>query len=126
MRGPHNIWRLVRTGATMERTGAMKVALDAMDAPVSLRIAARILGWPFKWLGYRGDPTLPPVTRALTALGPAYIKFGQIMSTRPDVDGVELANQLQVLQDKLAPFPIEIAKQTVASELGQPNDIPGP
>ena len=122
MRGPHNIWRLVRTGATMERTGAMKVALDAMDAPVSLRIAARILGWPFKWLGYRGDPTLPPVTRALTALGPAYIKFGQIMSTRPDVVGVELANQLQVLQDKLAPFPIEIAKQTVASELGQPVD----
>lgn len=122
MRGPHNIWRLVRTGATMERTGAMKVALDAMDAPVSLRIAARILGWPFKWLGYRADPTLPPVTRALTALGPAYIKFGQIMSTRPDVVGVELANQLQVLQDKLAPFPIEIAKQTVASELGQPVD----
>ena len=122
MRGPHNIWRLIRTGATMERTGAMGVALDAMDAPVSLRIAARVLGWPFKWLGYRGDPTLPPVTRALTALGPAYIKFGQILSTRPDVVGGDLAKQLQVLQDKLPPFPIEMAKGMVASELGHPVD----
>ena len=29
MRGPHNIWRLIRTGATFERTGAMKLALEA-------------------------------------------------------------------------------------------------
>ena len=122
MRGPHNIWRLVRTGATMERTGAMRVALDAMDAPVSLRIAARVLGWPFKWLGYKGDPAHPPVTRALTALGPAYIKFGQILSTRPDVVGEELATQLQVLQDKLPPFSIELAKRMVAQELGHPVD----
>ena len=62
MRGPHNIWRLVRTGATMERTGAMGVVLTAMDAPPALRVAARVLGWPFKWLGYRGDPAMPPVT----------------------------------------------------------------
>ena len=123
MRGPHNIWRLVRTGATMERTGAMRVALNAMDAPVSLRIAARILGWPFKWLGYKGDPSLPPITRALTALGPAYIKFGQLLSTRPDVVGAELAQQLQILQDKLPPFPTEIARQVVADELGQPVDV---
>ena len=33
MRGPHNIWRLIRTGATLERTGAMGVVLDAFDAP---------------------------------------------------------------------------------------------
>lgn len=117
MRGPHNIWRLVRTGATLERTGAMKVVLDAFRAPTSLRIAARVLGLPFAWLGYKGDPSLPPATRALTALGPAYIKFGQILSTRPDVVGDELAMQLRVLQDKLPPFPTAIAKKTVESEL---------
>lgn len=120
MRGPHNIWRLIRTGATFERTGAMKVALEAMEAPPRLRMAARILGWPFKWLGYRGDPALPPVTRALTALGPAYIKFGQVLSTRPDVVGVDLANQLRVLQDKLPPFATGVAIATVEEELGQP------
>ena len=106
----------------MERTGAMQVALDGLDAPVSLRVAARILGWPFKWLGYKGDPNLPPVPRALTALGPAYIKFGQILSTRPDVVGNKLAGQLQVLQDNLPPFSTDVAKSMIESELGKPVD----
>jgi len=119
MRGPHNIWRLIRTGATFERTGAMRVALEAMEVPPRLRFAARVLGWPFKLLGYRGDPALPPVTRALTALGPAYIKFGQVLSTRPDVVGQELSDQLRVLQDKLPPFPTATAKGTFAEELGE-------
>jgi len=44
LRGPHNIWRLIRTGATLERTGAMGVILVAMDAPPHLRVIARILG----------------------------------------------------------------------------------
>jgi len=68
MRGPHNIWRLIRTGATLERTGAMNVILDAFDAPRIIRIIAHTLGVPFMWLGFKGDPTLPPATRALTAI----------------------------------------------------------
>ena len=120
MRGPHNIWRLIRTGATFERSGAMDVLLEALEAPARLRFAAWLLGWPFKWLGLRGDPALPPVTRALTALGPAYIKFGQILSTRPDIVGEDLAEQLKYLQDKLPPFSMEEARAMVASELGAP------
>ncbi len=118
MRGPHNILRLVRTGATMERTGAMKVVLDAFEAPGLLRVAVRGLVWPFQWLGYRGDPAMPPVPRALTALGPAYIKFGQVLSTRPDIAGEDLAAQLRVLQDKLPPFSLTEAKRSVAADLG--------
>ena len=123
MRGPHNIWRLIRTGATLERTGAMGVVLDAFDAPAHLRLTAHILGWPFKWLGLKGDLDIPPAPRALTALGPAYIKFGQVLSTRPDVVGDELAKQLTVLQDKLPPFSTEIAKQSIAQELGENADV---
>ncbi|MFS4581520.1 2-polyprenylphenol 6-hydroxylase [Phaeobacter sp. C3_T13_0] len=122
MRGPHNIIRLIRTGATFERTGAMNVVLDAFEAPKPLRILAHTLGWPFKWLGYKGDPTMPPATRALTALGPAYIKFGQVLSTRPDVVGDDLALQLRVLQDKLPPFSRDEAMAEVEQELGQPVD----
>jgi ubiquinone biosynthesis protein len=122
VRGPHNIWRLIRTGATFERTGAMAVALEAMQVPPRLRFAARMLGWPFKWLGLQGDLALPPVTRALTALGPAYIKFGQILSTRPDIVGEELALQLKYLQDQLPPFPTAVAKAMVAEELRLPVD----
>ncbi|WP_224816473.1 2-polyprenylphenol 6-hydroxylase [Hasllibacter sp. MH4015] len=122
MRGPHNIWRLVRTGATFERTGAMGAVLEAVDAPRPIRVAARVLGWPFKWLGLKGDPTMPPVVRALTALGPAYIKFGQILSTRADVVGPEMAAELQVLQDKLPPFDTSDARRVVAEEMGRPVD----
>ncbi|MGQ3487766.1 2-polyprenylphenol 6-hydroxylase [Roseovarius pacificus] len=120
MRGPHNILRLIRTGATLERTGAMGVVMDAMDAPPLVRGTMRFLAWPFQWLGYRGDPRMPPATRALTALGPAYIKFGQILSTRPDLVGEDLATQLRVLQDKLPPFPVEVAKRSVEDQMGQP------
>ena len=120
MRGPHNLWRLIRTGATFERTGAMDVVLEGFGTPMSLRILAHALGWPFKWLGLRGDPALPPVTRALTALGPAYIKFGQILSTRPDIVGEDMADQLKYLQDKLPAFPTDQAKAMVEAELGQP------
>ncbi|WP_137109890.1 2-polyprenylphenol 6-hydroxylase [Rhodobacter sp. SY28-1] len=120
MKGPHNIIRLIRTGATLERTGAMDVVLEAFRAPPRLRFAARMLGWPFKWLGLKGDPELPPATRALTALGPAYIKFGQVLSTRPDIVGDELAQQLKYLQDKLPPFPTETAKKMIEAELELP------
>ena len=118
MRGPHNILRLIRTGATLERTGAMPVILNALVAPRTLKFAARFIVWPFQFLGRRGDQSLPPAPRALTAMGPAYIKFGQILSTRPDVVGPELAEQLRVLQDRLPPFSTDVAKQSFKLEIG--------
>jgi len=118
MRGPHNILRLIRTGATLERTGAMPVILNALDAPKTLKFATRLVVWPFQFLGRKGDQSLPAAPRALTAMGPAYIKFGQILSTRPDVVGQELADQLRVLQDKLPPFSTKVAKQSFKAEIG--------
>ncbi len=120
MRGPHNILRLVRIGATMERTGALAEVLETMNAPPWVGAVARLLAWPFKWSGLEGDTRLPPVPRALTALGPAYIKFGQILSTRPDVVGPDLALELRFLLDKLPPFPTDVAKRTVEEELRRP------
>ena len=117
MRGPHNIWRLIRTGATFERTGAMNVALNAIDAPKSVRILARTIGFPFRFLGYKGDISQPPVLRAISALGPAYIKFGQLMSTRADIVGVDLAAELSVLQDAMPAFDTNIARETIETQL---------
>ncbi|MBB5722301.1 ubiquinone biosynthesis protein [Loktanella ponticola] len=119
MRGPHNIIRLIRTGATFERTGAMNVVLEALEAPPLVKGVFRAIVWPFQWLGYKGDVNTPPVPRALTALGPAYIKFGQILSTRPDVVGNDMAIQLRVLQDKLPPFSMQEAKDEIEREIGQ-------
>jgi ubiquinone biosynthesis protein len=100
----------------------MNVVLEAFDAPPLLRVFARGLAFPFRWLGIKGDPNMPPATRALTALGPAYIKFGQVLSTRPDVVGDEMALQLRVLQDKLPPFDLATARASVELELGIPVD----
>ncbi len=100
----------------------MKFALESLDAPRGVRIVARIVGWPFKWLGLRGDPALSPVVRALVALGPAYIKFGQLLATRADIVGPELAAELQILLDRLPAFPEEDAKEEIRRELGASAD----
>jgi len=123
MRGPHNIIRLIRTGATFERTGAMKIILQAFEVGPIASTLLRAVVWPFQWLGYKGDSSLPPTPRALNALGPAYIKFGQMLSTRPDVVGEDFANQLRVLQDKLPPFSMAEAKAEILRELGQPVEV---
>ncbi|ABS65255.1 2-polyprenylphenol 6-hydroxylase [Parvibaculum lavamentivorans DS-1] len=60
---------------------------------------------------------------ALAALGPAYIKLGQFLATRPDVIGPELAADLSSLQDKLPPFPMAEARRIIEEGLGKPVDI---
>ncbi len=60
------------------------------------------------------------VRLALAELGPTFIKLGQLLSTRPDLVGIALAEELQELQTAVAPDPPEVAKATVAEELGRP------
>lgn len=55
----------------------------------------------------------------LKALGPIYIKFGQTLSTRPDLIGPDIAQSLQSLQDKLVPFDGEVAKEMILKSLGK-------
>ncbi|WP_414543155.1 ABC1 kinase family protein [Nostoc sp. CCY0012] len=56
----------------------------------------------------------------LTKLGPAYIKIGQALSTRPDLVPPTYLEELTRLQDQLPPFPNEIAYQFIEEELGAP------
>ena len=55
---------------------------------------------------------------ALQALGPTFIKAGQALSTRADLVGEAIAQDLTQLQDRLPPFDSAIAKQTIEDELG--------
>ncbi|MDP7540303.1 MAG: AarF/UbiB family protein, partial [Alphaproteobacteria bacterium] len=57
---------------------------------------------------------------AAVALGPAFIKLGQAMSTRADLIGAEVAEDLAMLRDRLPPFPADEARTVLADELGQP------
>jgi ubiquinone biosynthesis protein len=58
----------------------------------------------------------------LTELGPTLIKFGQLLSTRPDVVGKELADELTQLQVATPADPPEVVRKTVETELGQSLD----
>jgi ubiquinone biosynthesis protein len=118
IRIPSHLWRLFRTGATFERTGAMVAILDAAEIRGWQRFAIRAFARPFGLFGRAGNPDLPPLPRALQAMGPAYVKFGQVLSTRPDVTGKELNAQLRFLQDRLTPFPTEQARAAITAELG--------
>jgi ubiquinone biosynthesis protein len=60
------------------------------------------------------------LARALTRLGPAYIKLGQMLATRPDIVGVAVAESLEHLQDRLPPFPEREARAVIAASLGAP------
>ncbi|WP_026475758.1 ABC1 kinase family protein [Alkaliphilus transvaalensis] len=54
---------------------------------------------------------------ALEELGPTFIKLGQILSTRRDLLGEEVANELAKLQDNIVPFPLEMAREVFEKEM---------
>ncbi|MBU3017848.1 ubiquinone biosynthesis regulatory protein kinase UbiB [Paraglaciecola agarilytica] len=55
---------------------------------------------------------------ALQSLGPVFIKFGQMLSTRKDLLSQDIANELAILQDQVAPFDSEVAQQIIRHALG--------
>ena len=59
---------------------------------------------------------------ALQDLGPIYVKFGQILSTRRDLLPPDIADELAGLQDAVAPFPSEQARAIIEQQLKQPID----
>ena len=60
---------------------------------------------------------------ALEALGPIFIKFGQMLSTRRDLLPDDVANELRRLQDQVPPFPGELAAARVEKELEMSLDV---
>jgi ubiquinone biosynthesis protein len=74
---------------------------------------------PFYWRDKK-PPRAVRIRQALEDLGPLYVKFGQILSTRRDLLPDDIALELTKLQDQVPPFPGEQAKQIVERALGQP------
>ena len=72
------------------------------------------------------------LTDCFYELGPIYIKFGQTLSTRPDLIGVEVAESLKLLQDKLPAFDSQLARTRIEKRFGKKiseiftefNDVP--
>jgi ubiquinone biosynthesis protein len=110
-----HIARIVRAAFVFAREGVFGAVDPSLVPPpgqLALRLA-RILERP-------GAKSGPRLSRALTRLGPAYLKLGQFLATRPDVVGVVLARDLESLQDRLPPFPQDEAEAVMATSLDRP------
>ena len=62
------------------------------------------------------------LTLAMEDLGPAFVRLGQILSSRPDLVGEEFLREFERLQDQVAPFATDVARATVEREFGHPID----
>jgi ubiquinone biosynthesis protein len=111
-----NIGRLVRIAWILGRYDALFLLKDAKIAPSVTWIAG--LAPRRRGLGHQGER----LAAALQALGPSFIKFGQALSTRPDLIGEDVARELTGLQDRLPPFSGKAARQIVESEFDRPLD----
>ena len=92
--------------------------VSTRSLPLSLR--ALIAIFPIRLLR---NPEGSPARRlrlALEELGPVFVKFGQILSTRPDLLTPEFAEELKRLQDRVTPFPGAQARTLIEAALGAP------
>lgn len=110
--------RMFRIGVVLARYRLDELLLEL--PPLKLARIVRLIPW-----GRRGVRELPRGARlrmALEELGPIYVKFGQILSTRRDLLPPDIADELAELQDAVPPFPSDQARAIVERELGKPID----
>lgn len=109
-----NTLRLFQIGWVLSRHGAGFVLAEIGVSPL-FTIPCNILSFPFASQS-RGKR----LAKGLQALGPTFIKLGQMLSTRADLVGEEIALSLGQLRDKLAPFPTSEAIYIIESDLRRP------
>lgn len=109
--------RLLKIFSVMRRYGLHEIIVDAIDHPVLWRVfrlvsSSRVYELP------RGER----MRRALEDLGPIFVKFGQVLSTRRDLLPADIADELALLQDRVPPFPSELAMAQIERSLGRKID----
>ena len=114
------IFRLLRVfkiAQVILRYGLDEIALSGANKPTALRAVSGLFFWR--------DLSLPRgerLRRALEELGPIFVKFGQVLSTRRDLMPLDIADQLALLQDRVPPFASELAIAEITRALGQHPD----
>jgi ubiquinone biosynthesis protein len=68
--------------------------------------------------GAEGSPRGQRLREMFDELGPTFVKFGQLLSTRPDLVPPDIVFELKALQDDVRPFPFADARQVIEAELG--------
>ncbi|MDE0450717.1 MAG: ubiquinone biosynthesis regulatory protein kinase UbiB [Gammaproteobacteria bacterium] len=109
-----HIRRFLRIIWTIARFRLDEVARSAVPESRLIRLS------PFVLLG---RPKRSPAERlrlAIEDLGPIFVKFGQILSTRRDLLPTDYADELARLQDRVPPFPAETAIARIEASIGSP------
>ncbi len=113
-----HVARLGRAGFVLAREGVFS-GIDPRLVPFEVRLPlalAKLVARPRTVTG------VSRLAGAMQRLGPSYVKLGQFLATRPDVVGAAAVQALEQLQDRVAPFPREVAVGIVEESLGQPLD----
>jgi ubiquinone biosynthesis protein len=108
--------RLARWGVTLARRRALVGIENDPNAPAALRQLVRLA----RLATLTGKSGTRDYAGAFRAIGPAAIKLGQSLATRPDLVGEEAANNLLSLQDSLPPVPFAEIRKVIESSFGQP------
>jgi ubiquinone biosynthesis protein len=114
---PATAFRLIRIQRVLLRYG-----LDEFVFKLHLFRPLRYLTYlsPSYWLGRRNGPRGERIRKALEDLGPIFVKFGQILSTRQDLLPADIGEELSKLQDNVPPFADELARQIIEKSLERP------
>ncbi|ANG64951.1 ubiquinone biosynthesis regulatory protein kinase UbiB [Marinobacterium aestuarii] len=108
--------RIVKIARVLARY-RLDTFFDQIPLPWYMRLCLRLLPW--RYFIAVNQPQGERLRLALEALGPVFIKFGQMLSTRRDLLSDEIAFELQRLQDQVPPFPGEEARLIVEKALGK-------
>ena len=109
-------FRLVHINAVLVRHGLDEIILGAhVFRPI--RFLLYLLPW--NWFRRPQGPRAARIRGALAELGPLFVKFGQILSTRRDLLPDDIAEELAKLQDRVPPFPSDIARALIEQAYGQ-------
>ena len=113
------ISRLITIQKTLIRYGLDEIAF-ASNSSRSVRILFYLFPW--NWFGRKYGPRGERLRCALEDLGPIFIKFGQILSTRRDFLPEDVAQEFSKLQDRVPPFPGEQARTIIEDAFGKKID----
>ncbi len=109
-----HILRLLRWGRTLARHGALRGIERDPNTPQQVRRLIRIARFGTI------QPREPDYAGAFRAIGPAAIKLGQTLATRPDIVGEDAARNLLSLQDSLPPVPFAAIRHEIESSFARP------
>ncbi|NNU15842.1 2-polyprenylphenol 6-hydroxylase [Parvularcula sp. ZS-1/3] len=116
-RGLSDLLRLLRITWILARHDALIPREFDRQVPSWVRLVGKVTRFGTRARGRRPGQRLAD---ALAGQGPAYVKFGQLLATRPDIIGLEMAEDLAKLQDQMPPFPQAEAIREIERSFGKP------